>query len=384
MHLFISAGEPSGDLHGANLIKALKKADPTIRFSGFGGEKMETAGCKLLFPLTSLAVMWFLHALLNIFKFIRLTKQAQRYFRDEKPDAVVLIDFPGFHWGLAKRAHAEGIPVYYFVPPQLWAWAPWRIKKMKKYVRHVLSALPFEDEWYKKRGMRSDYIGHPYFDELAAKKPDALFVDYQKGLPGRPVAILPGSRMQEVKKNLPDMLDAARLIHEQRPGTRFLVASFNEAQAVVARELIAAKPEMPITVFTGRTLDIISAAEACLSVSGSVSLEIMYHNKPAAIIYRLSRFALFLGRQFKLCKYITLVNLLADKEIYPEFLTDHSPAPEMAERVLEWLDRPSRMLEVKQQLQEVRDRVAQPGACERAAAFIMHEMRGTSTLRQAA
>lgn len=131
MHLFISAGEPSGDLHGANLIKALKRVDPSIQCVGFGGERMEAEGCRLLFPLTKLAVMWFFHAILNIFKFIRLLKQAKTYFKEQKPDAVVVIDFPGFHWALAKRAHAEGIPVYYFVPPQLWASAPWRVEKMK-------------------------------------------------------------------------------------------------------------------------------------------------------------------------------------------------------------------------------------------------------------
>src|SRR6266508_1929366 len=158
MHLFISAGEPSGDLHGANLIRALKRLEPSIRFSGFGGDKMEAAGCKLLYPLTKLAVMWFLRAILNIFTFIRLLKRAKRFFRDEKPDAVIVIDFPGFHWQVAKRAHAQGIPVYYFVPPQLWAWAGWRIEKMKKWVRHVLSALPFEDDWYCERGMPSTYI----------------------------------------------------------------------------------------------------------------------------------------------------------------------------------------------------------------------------------
>jgi len=383
MHLFISAGEPSGDLHGANLIKSLKRLDPTIEFVGFGGDKMEAAGCRLLFPLTRLAVMWFLHAILNIFKFLRLVKQAHTYFREQKPDAVIIIDFPGFHWALAKRAYKEGIPVYYFVPPQLWAWAPWRIKKMKKYVRHVLSALPFEDAWYQKRGMHSSYIGHPYFDELASKKLDLAFVDYQTNQAGRPLAILPGSRMQEVHKNLPDMLEAAVLIHEQRPGTRFMIASFNEAQAEVARQMIAAKSTLPIQVFVNRTPEIISAAEACLSVSGSVSLEIMYQLKPAVVIYRLGWLSLRIGRQFKLCKYITLVNLLADKEIYPEFLTDRSPAPEMAERILEWLDRPSRMRETKTQLQEVKDAVARPGACDRAAEFLMEQLRTPTSLRQA-
>src|SRR5262249_19852571 len=154
---------------------------------------------------------------------LRLLKKAKQYFRDERPVAVVVIDFPGFHWALAKRAHAEGIPVYYFVPPQLWAWAPWRIKKMKKDAKHVLSALRFVYVWYRVGGVRSDYIGHPYFDELANKQLDAAFLDEQRQIHGGVITLLPGSRMQEVKKNLSDMLDAALIIHQQRPNKRFLI-----------------------------------------------------------------------------------------------------------------------------------------------------------------
>jgi lipid-A-disaccharide synthase len=382
MRIFISAGEPSGDLHGANLIKALKKANPTIECIGFGGERMEAAGCRLLFPLTSLAVMWFLAVLVNIFKFLRLLKQAKRYFHEERPDAVVLIDFPGFHWALAKRAHAAGIPVYYFVPPQLWAWAPWRVKKMKKWVTHVLSALPFENRWYRERGVKSNYIGHPYFDELAVKQLDGEFLARQRAGAGRVIALLPGSRMQEVLRNLPDILAAAAIIHERSQKTRFLIASFNEAQAAVARERIAGLG-LPIDICVGHTPEVIELAEACIAVSGSVSLEIMYKLKPAAIIYRLKWISLRLGRLFKLCKYITLVNLLADREIYPEFLTDRSPAAEIAERVLEWLNDPAKAAAVREALQQVKDAVAEPGACDRAAGFLLLQL-GERKRRQAA
>ncbi len=373
MHLFISAGEPSGDLHGANLIKALKRINPSITCVGFGGERMEEAGCRLLYPLTKLAVMWFVRAILNIFTFLRLLNQAKRYFREQKPDAVVIIDFPGFHWALAKRAHAQGIPVYYFVPPQLWAWAGWRVTKMKKWVKQVLAALPFEDTWYREHGMKSVYIGHPYFDELAAKKLDTAFIGEQRRQPGRIVAVLPGSRMQEVTRNLPDMLRAVALIHEKRPETRFLIASFNGAQAQVARGLIA-ELHLPIQTCVGLTPEIIELAEACMSVSGSVSLEIMHKLKPATITYRLGWLSLRLGRLFMRCKYITLVNLLADREIYPEFLTDRCAAPEMAQTIVELLDDPTRVADVRRVLQQVLNDVAQPGACDRAASFLMRQI----------
>ncbi len=373
MHLFISAGEPSGDLHGANLIRSLKKYDPTIQFVGFGGDKMEQAGCRLLFPLTRLAVMWFLRVFLNIFTFLRLLKQAKKYFVEQKPDALIVIDYPGFHWALAKRAHAAGVPVYYFVPPQLWAWADWRIKKMKKWFKKVLSALPFEDAWYRERGMDSAYIGHPYFDELEDQKIDREFLENQKTLPGTVIAILPGSRMQEVSRNLEEMLQAAFLVHQKHPDTRFLVASFNETQARLARQMVVGLT-LPVQVHVGRTPEIIELATACISVSGSVSLELMYHLKPAVVIYRLNYISLRVGRFFMKCKYISLVNLLADQEIYPEYLTDRNPAVAVAGHINELLANPSRIADVRKALGDIRERVAQAGACDRAARYLLDEM----------
>src|SRR5262245_40328353 len=203
MHLFISAGEPSGDLHGSNLIYALRRLEPDLRCTGFGGDRMEAAGCKLLYPLCRLAVMWFAQVFANLLKFVRLARQAREHFRTERPDAVVVIDYPGFHWALMKRAHPEGIPVYYFVPPQLWAWAPWRVRKTRRWIRHVLCALPFEEDWYRKRGVPADHIGHPYFDELAERRLDASFLSEERAKLGTVVGMLPGSRMQEVKRNFP-------------------------------------------------------------------------------------------------------------------------------------------------------------------------------------
>ena len=178
MHLFLSAGEPSGDLHGANLIRAIRARHPDVKIVGFGGEKMEAAGAQILYPLTKIAVMWFGRALLHMAKFVRLAKQAKTYFHEQRPDAVIVIDYPGFNFALAKRAAEAGIPVYYFLPPQLWAWAGWRIKKVKKYFTGVLTTKPFEDKWYRERGVDTQYVGHPYFDELVAQTTDAAFLDW--------------------------------------------------------------------------------------------------------------------------------------------------------------------------------------------------------------
>src|SRR5438132_2823545 len=184
MHVFFSAGEPSGDLHAANLLGALRRFCPEIQCVGFGGERLQAAGARLLFPLCGLAVMGLSRVLTSLHLFVRLLWQADRYFRDARPDAAVLVDYPGFNWWVARRAHARGIPVIYFVPPQLWAWAGWRVAKMKRSVDHVLCNLPFEEGWYRARGVAAHYVGHPYFDELAEQRLDEDFVAEQQARPG--------------------------------------------------------------------------------------------------------------------------------------------------------------------------------------------------------
>jgi lipid-A-disaccharide synthase len=377
MHLFISAGEPSGDLHGSNLIRSLQKLDPCCKIVGFGGDKMQAAGAELLYPLTKLAVMWFLRAILNIFTFLRLLKKAKNYFRDQKPDAVILIDFPGFHFALAKRAHSQGIPVYWFVPPQLWAWAGWRVKKMHKWVKHILCSLPFEEKWFKEQGMACSFVGHPYFDEMLRQILDQAFLTEEKNKTGRRIALLPGSRGQEVSHNFASMVRAAKIIHEQDPNTRFLVASFNESQAKKARELIR-DSKTPIEVHVQKTPEIIHLSEACISVSGSVGLELMYSTLPTVVIYRISWLALRVSRRFMKCRFISLVNLLAEKELYPEFLVDHDPAEEMAKRILFWLNHPEEMRNLRNELQSLKDCVVQTGASDRAAQFLMRDLSGAS------
>jgi lipid-A-disaccharide synthase len=314
--------------------------------------------------------MWFLHAIKQIFTFLRLLDQAQGFFRRERPDVVVVIDYPGFHWKLAQRAKAEGIPVVYFVPPQIWAWAQWRVKKMRRLMTHVLSALPFEHEWLTERGVRSTYIGHPYFDELARQRLDPDFMAAERTRPGRVVGILPGSRNQEVTRNIPEMLRAARHINAAQPETRFLVAAFNEHQAELARAE-ADRWRMPVDVHVRRTPEIIELSECCIAVSGSVSLELMYRRKPAVIVYRLKRIDLKVARPLMKVPFITLVNLLAREELYPEFLTDRDPSRGVADRILEFLTDSARREWVRRRLEAVCDEVAKPGACATAARFIL-------------
>lgn len=375
MRVFICAGEPSGDLHGANLARCLQQLHPGVECVGFGGEGMEAAGCKLLYPLTRLAVMWFARVLANAHVFLKLISQADRYFRHHRPDAVVLIDYPGFNWWIARRAHFHKIPVFYFVPPQLWGWAGWRVEKMRRYVDHVLCTLPFEEKWYHERGVAARYVGHPYFDELAEQRADAGFMALQRSKPGPIVGILPGSRTQELDRNLSTMVRAAARIHAARPDARFLAACFKPAH----REQIDAylrKHPVPIETHVGRTPEIIRLSQACMAVSGSVGLELLYHLKPTVVLYRIGRLDLKVCNYFKTSRFISLVNLIADRELFPEFLTNRCEAEPMSQHVLRWLNDDRACADKRLELKILRDQVAERGACEKAARAVLAAIGG--------
>ena len=391
LHLFFSVGEPSGDLHGGNLIRHIRDRHSNARIVGYGGPKMQAAGCKLHHDLTQLSVMWFLQVFANIRSFWKLLWQADDYFRDHKPDAVILIDYPGFNWWIARRAKAHQIPVFYYGTPQMWAWAGWRIHKMKRLVDHVLCKLPFEVDWYSDRGCTATYVGHPYFDELSERKTDMRFVESVNNETQRLVTILPGSRTQEVKSNLTWFLKTAKLIRKSVPNAEFAIASFNEKQARMANQMTR-ENRIDIPVFVGKTPELINAAHCCLACSGSVSLELLYHGKPTVVHYFVSRFGYFVQAFFRRVRYITLANLLATDDRYcrngevydpimdarkvpfPEYLTCTDKSHQMANHIIQWLTDGESYTVVRQQLDTLKQEFAIAGASERAAEYIVNEI----------
>jgi lipid-A-disaccharide synthase len=380
MHIFVSAGEPSGDLHAANLIHSLRKLRPDARFAGFGGDRIKEAGADLLYPLVELAVMWFVRVLFNLHKFIGLIGMADRYFGDHRPDAVVLIDYPGMNWWIAKKAKARGIPVFYYVPPQIWAWGGWRVNKVRRFVDHVLCSLPFEPAWYHARGVpQARYVGHPYFDELAGRILDEDFLNAERAKGGPVVAILPGSRTQEVTRNFPIMLSAAAKLHAKMPTARFVVACLHERHKALVESIVAAKElTLPLAIHAAKTPELIRLADVAWAVSGSVGLELMTEALPTVVLYKLNRFDLLIARPFIKAKFISLVNLLADAEVMPEYLTEHDVSDELAAWGLRWLGDRRERDRASSRLAELRDRVAVPGASDRAALAIVESLRSTS------
>ena len=397
IRIFFSVGEPSSDVHAANLIRQLQQRCPGVETVGYGGPKMAAAGCQLHADLTELAVMWFARALANLPKFWDLASRADRYFRHHRPDAVVLLDYPGFNWWIARRAKVHGIPVFYYSPPQIWAWATWRIKKMRRLVDHVLCCLPFEEEWFRSRGCNAMFVGHPFFDEVRQQEFDEPFLAEHRNLPGQLVTILPGSRTQEVASNLRWFLKAADCVSQAIPQTRFAVAAFKPHQAEMARQMVAElgwasnQGQGPkISIHTGKTPELMHLADCCMACSGSVSLELLYHAKPTVILYHVSRAAFAVQKYFRRVKYITLVNLLstgglsatdltlydpsqpdADKVLFPEYLTCEDKSEQVASHVIEWLSDPVKRATRVAALEQLRAEVGHGGASIRAADYIL-------------
>jgi lipid-A-disaccharide synthase len=385
MHLFFSVGEPSGDLHAAKLVRELQRRAPGLKCSGFGGPLMEEAGCRLLFRLTDLAVMGFLPVIPLLLKFIRLARTAQRYLREHRPDAVVLVDFPGFNWWIARGAKKLGIPVFYYLPPQLWAWAPWRARRMRKFVDHVISCLPFEAEWYRQRSIAAEFVGHPFFDEVAARPLDRNFLNEHASLERVPtVAVLPGSRNHEITHNFPIQIRVMKRLSRRLPGVRFLVACYNEGQRKRCRRMLAERaPELDASLCVGKTSEIIELGAVCLMVSGSVSLEVLARKTPAVVVYRVNRALFWFAKMMVSCKYFSLPNLIADHPVMPEFLPVDDPRPAIAAMtglLQRWLTDPGEYARQTSELARLRDEVATAGATANAARAILERL----TARRAA
>ena len=396
---YLSAGEPSGDLHAAGLIRELKSRFPDARFVGFGGPEMEKAGCRLEADLTESPVMWFLQALVKIPFFARCLKRAREFFRREKPDILILIDYPGFNFRLAKIARAEGIRTCFFVPPQIWAWAQGRIEKMRRDIGFVISPLPFEQKWLASRGVETAAIPHPFFEEIKSQTFDLDFMRRLAGgdadtltrpaapyepvpLPPDPIlTLLPGSRRSEIAANLPEMARAAARAARSVPGLRPVVAAFKEEFVPLAEEILR-RESLDFPVYAGKTRELIALGACALAVSGSVSIELLALDKPAAVYYRVGAFPLWFSRFFRRVRFISLVNLLAadacgesifytarraparpsEEEkrlaLYPEFLTGRDLSAEAARPLTEWLTNPETLARRRTELARLRERVS--------------------------
>lgn len=328
-----------------------------------------------------MAVVGLLEVLPKLRQFFRLADEAEELFRAGAVDGVLLVDFPGFNWHIAKRAQRQGLPVYYYLPPQLWAWGGWRVRKMRRWVDHVLSVLPMETQWYDEHQIANTYVGHPFFDAVREQALDDRLMQRLPTLagPGAPlVAVLPGSRDHEVRNNFPLMLEAIRRISARHPEAQFLVGALRDSHALWCRDQIkSADRRLPIHLFVGRTSEVIQACRCAMMVSGSVSLELLARQKPAAVIYRVGRLLHAYARMVVRVKSITLVNLMAGRTIFPEMVSvgRREPAIDFLDQSVGAMLKDDYYYEsLRTELAELGAEQAAPGGTARAAEVLLDQL----------
>ncbi|MEM1224868.1 MAG: lipid-A-disaccharide synthase [Planctomycetota bacterium] len=378
--IFFSVGEPSGDQHAARLITALHR-DSAIQCRGFGGPEMAAAGCTVDVELTSHAVVGLVEVLPKLRDFFRFADQAEAIFAGGGIDAVVLVDFPGFNWHVAKRAKKFGIPVYYYCPPQLWAWGAWRVTKMRRLIDHVLAVLPIEQDFYRRHGIQTTLVGHPFFDAVEETELDAAtLASLSDSSDGREhtIAVLPGSRDHEVHGNFPIFLETIRRLSNSSPlvgkSVRYAVASYRDRHCLWCRDQLGPEDRsLPIEFYVGKTSEIIEAADCAMMVSGSVSLEFMARQTPAAVLYRVGRLLHFVGRRVLNVDSITLPNLMSPRKVFPEYVSvgDSAPAIDFLTETIGAMTTDSFYRErLRRDLADLRRAHAMPGASAAAASHL--------------
>ena len=376
--IFISAGESSGDIHGANLMRCLLEKDPQITFYGLGRENMATAGLHGLHDMSQTSLMW-LHALTEISTFLRMKKDCIHFLRQERPSAVILIDYCGFNFYIARAAKRLGIPVIYYISPQLWAHGPWRVKKMKKLVDRLLVIYPFEKFFYDTAGIPVTYVGHPLFDEIHKEGVDEGFVaELKKQLGGIIVSFLPGSRRQEIVRLLPLFLQSAAQIHQIIPTAQFLISCSNDQHFDLIRE-ITKEFNAPYKVVVGNVHEVIKASSLCIAGAGTITLQIAYYLKPMIIVYKISPFTYFIAKPFLTTPYIGLANKLANKMIVPERLMCRANSAWLVNQAIQLLNNPQKRQACIHELSLLMNEIAKPGASKHAADEILNLLGSKSS-----
>ena len=365
-HLMIIAGEASGDKHGASLIYHLKAKDPTLRFTGLGGPLMRSAGQEQLYDIKGLAVLGLTEVLKKIFFFRRVFFETLNFLKRERPDALVLIDYPGFNVRLAEKAHREKIKVIYYISPQVWAWGKERVGRLRQTIEKMLVVFPFEEEIYRREGVPVKFVGHPLLDELElSSSSDELRSGF--GLkPGElAIALLPGSRLQEIKLILPVMLETAFLLKG-----KFKVKFLLPVAPAINREIIEkalGRYTLPLKIVEGESIKVIAASDLVITASGTATLETAILGRPMVIIYKVPFLSYLVLKRLLKVPCIGMVNILLQEKVFPEFIQYEAKADNIFKacaRILEDRLYRDKMLD---SLNKIRGLLGGPGASSRAA-----------------
>lgn len=377
--IMLSAGEASGDLHGATLCRALRELAPGARLVGMGGARMAEAGMEVVADPTGRAVVGMSEAVGRIPGLYRAYRALVRRIYEERPRALVLIDFPEFNLRLARQARRAGVPVVYFIPPQLWAWRRGRIRQMARRVTRVLAVFPFEQALYEEAHVGVDFVGHPLLDVL----PLHLTRDEARRRLGLDAAasvvgLLPGSRREEVARLLPPMLEAARRLAAVDPRRRFLIGAAPTVDRAQVTALLAAAAEADgprVEIVEGLTHELMAGSDVVLIASGTATLEAALLGAPMVVCYRVSRLTETVARMLARVSWISLPNIVAGRKAVPEVLQDEVTGHRLASEALHLLEDAAAATAQRAAFKEIRGRLGEPGVGPRAARAVLQAAR---------
>lgn len=369
MKYYIIAGEASGDMHAANLIAAMKNQYPNAEFRGFGGDLMQQQGMELVKHYRTMAYMGFVEVAVNLRKVMNNISLCKKDIEEYQPDAIILVDYPGFNLRIAEFAREKGIKVFYYISPQVWAWKRRRVKKIQKSVNKMLVILPFEEEFYKNYGVNVIYVGHPLLDELAKFGTGNRSIFLRRNSLGEKreiIALLPGSRTQEVKRMLPVMLKVASHFSEYQ----FVVAGVSSVDTSLYKRIIG---KADVFLIENQTYDLLQNASAALVTSGTATLETALFSVPEVVCYKANGFSYLIAKWLIKVKFISLVNLVMDKEVVKELIQSDLIEKNLVEELNQLLHDGERQRQLLEDYEELRDRLGNAGASDKAASVIIEE-----------
>jgi lipid-A-disaccharide synthase len=365
LKIFIITGEPSGDLHGANLVKALHQENSGLEINCWGGNRMEAAGAKVLKHIDELAFMGFVEVAANIRTILKNFDLCEKHIREFQPDLVVFIDYPGFNLRIAKRVKKLGIKTAYYISPQIWAWKENRVKQIKAYIDHVFVILPFEKAFYNKHGVDAQFVGHPLLDEIKHIEVDevAFRTKHQLEATKPIIALLPGSRTQEISK----LLEPMAQIIKDFPAHQFVVSKVAWQPLSIYQNALPSSVKM----IEGNTYELLKIAEAAIVTSGTATLETALINTPQVVVYKANWLSVMIARQLVKIKYISLVNLILDKEVVRELIQQEVNTANLKQELSYIIAGGKKRQEILDQYALLREKLGHSGASELVAKALL-------------
>jgi lipid-A-disaccharide synthase len=377
MRVMISCGEASGDLYAGALASEIVALDSDVEVFGFGGDRLRAAGARLVGDYRQFAVTGLTEALRVVPRSISLYRRLVGVARVERPDVFVAIDFPDFNLKLSTAIHRLGIPIVYYVTPQLWAWRSGRVHTLKAIADKLLVIFPFEPQFYRDAGVEVEFVGHPLVDLAVARQSRGDFLGTVGLDPSRPtVALMPGSRRNELHAILPSMSGALPLISARVPRVQFLVARAPGLPAEMFEPLI--KTGVRLALVDGHADEVLAASDVVIAASGTATIQAAIHECPMVIVYRLSPLTYRIGKPFVHVETYGMANLVAGERIVPELIQDDLTPDAIARETLAYLEDPARVGQTKARLAEVRARLGSPGVSRRVAEHVLSVGRGAA------